>query len=255
MKPADMSRGADRNDLAVRKTVRERNEYVTRYYACVERVAYRLRRRLPAHVELDDLISAGVLGLIEAAERFDPAQAIRFETFAEFRIKGAMLDDLRGRDSLTRDMRRIFRELSESAAKLAHTLGRTPTESEVAEAMGVPVEELHKRKKKTAGSSVVGFDEAGADFLERTEGDPADSPYELAARRELFGRLTDQIDLLPERMQQVLALYYCEGLGLKEIGVVLGVTESRACQIHAEAAKRLRAALGETFIEEVSADA
>jgi RNA polymerase sigma factor for flagellar operon FliA len=252
MKSLDAARGDARPGLNVAKSIAERNEYVTKYYKCVERVAHRLRRRLPAHVEIGDLISAGVLGLIEAAERFDPGQSIRFETFAEFRIKGAMLDDLRGRDTLTRDMRRIFRELSESAANLAHRLGRTPTEGEVADALGVPVEELHNRKKKTAGSSVVGFEEAGADFIERTEGDPADNPYELAARRELFNHLANQIDLLPQRMQQVLALYYCEGLGLKEVGVILGVTESRACQIHAEAAKRLRAALGDSFFDEAS---
>src|ERR1043165_1293772 len=171
-----------------------RNEYAAKFFPYIEKVARRLARRLPAHVEIDDLISSGVIGLMEAAERFDPERVDRFEAFAEFRIRGAMLDDLRSRDTLSRDMRRLSNELREATRKLEAQLGRTPDQEEIAQRLGVGVEELYARQQKLSGSSVVGIDDAGPDLLERTGDQSAADPFELASRRELLQRLVSGIE-------------------------------------------------------------
>jgi len=230
-----------------------RNELATSHHSLVGKVARRLLRKLPAHVELDDLIAMGMLGLLEAADRFDPGRGEKFEAFAEFRIRGAMLDGLRSRDSLSRDMRRVSTELKRASAELVNQLGREPSESEIATHMGISIEQAQARRAKLSGWSVVGFDDAGPAFLEQTADHSAADPCESAARREFFGQMVDHVERLPEKMQQVLALYYCEDLNLKEIGNVLGVTESRVCQLHGEATKRLRSSLGESFMAEASA--
>src|SRR5215207_5546412 len=226
-----------------------RREYAAKFFPYIEKVARRLARRLPAHVEIDDLISSGVIGLMEAAERFDPKRVDRFEAFAEFRIRGAMLDDLRARDTLSRDMRRLSNELRDATRRLEAQLGRTPDHEEIAKRLGVGVDELYARQQKLSGSSVVGIDDAGPDLLERTGDQTADDPFEIASRREMLQRLVSGIGGLPEKMQQVLSLYYCDNLNLKEIGAVLGVTESRVCQIHGEATRRLRDTLSDIGAE------
>ena len=231
--------------------VARRNAYATQYIGCVDKVAKRLARKIPKHVEMDDLVSAGMLGLIEAAERFDPSRGERFESFAEFRIRGAMLDELRARDSLSRDMRRVSKELRRASAEVASQLGRSPEEAEVAAHMGISIDEMHARQAKLTGSSVVGYDEADPSFLDHAADEACEDPCDQAARRELFANMIEHIEALPQKMQQVLALYYCESLNLKEIGHVLGVTESRVCQIHREATLRLRASLGEAHGEAV----
>src|SRR6476661_4752179 len=232
-----------------KELIARRNEYAAKFFPYIEKVARRLARRLPAHVEIDDLISSGVIGLMEAAERFDPKRVDRFEAFAEFRIRGAMLDDLRSRDTLSRDMRRLSNELREATRRLESQLGRTPDQGELADQLGLDVDELYARQQKLSGSSVVGIDDAGPDFLERTGDDNAPDPFEVTAHREALARLLSDIDDPPEKMQQVLSLYYCENLNLKEIGEVLGVTESRVCQIHGEATRRLRQSLGDIAAE------
>lgn len=227
-----------------RQIAGRRREYATKFFPYIQKVARRLARRLPSHVEIDDLVSSGVIGVMEAAERFDPKRVDRFEAFAEFRIRGAMLDDLRSRDTLSRDMRRLSNELREATRKLEGQLGRAPDQGELAQTLGVGVDELYARQQKLTGSSVVGIDDAGPDFLERNADETAPDPFEVTAHRETLARLVTSIDDLPEKMQQVLSLYYCENLNLKEIGRVLGVTESRVCQIHGEATRRLRETLG-----------
>ncbi len=243
-KKANKSRKPSQKELIAR-----RNEYAAKFFPYIEKVARRLARRLPAHVEIDDLISSGVIGLMEAAERFDPKRVDRFEAFAEFRIRGAMLDDLRSRDTLSRDMRRLSNELRDATRRLEAQLGRTPDQEEIARRLGVPVDELYARQQKLSGSSVVGIDDAGPDLLERTGDQQAADPFELTSRREMLSQLVSGIETLPEKMQQVLSLYYCDNLNLKEIGAVLGVTESRVCQIHGEATKRLRESLDDLATE------
>src|SRR5262247_4170921 len=138
--PKKSSKRDAKKDLIVR-----RNEYAAKFFPYIEKVARRLARRLPAHVEIDDLISSGVIGLMEAAERFDPNRVDRFEAFAEFRIRGAMLDDLRSRDTLSRDMRRLSNELREATRRLEAQLGRSPDHQERAEPLGLEVDELYVR--------------------------------------------------------------------------------------------------------------
>jgi RNA polymerase sigma factor for flagellar operon FliA len=218
---------------------------VTRYYHCVENVAKHLARRLPPTADLGDLMSAGALGLLEAAARFDPSRGESFEAFARIRIRGAMLDDIRVRDTMSRDMRRAWRTVTQATARLSQQLGRRPTEEEIAGDTGMSLEALHARRAQWSGARVMGLDDAGADLLDRMPDDGAQDPQELVARRQLIDRLAAHIQALPERMQQVLSLYYRENLSLKEIGAVLGVSECRVCQIHGEATRRLRAAHGE----------
>src|SRR5882724_9130914 len=193
MTPATEVSAPSRPKQRRRTSLARRDEYVTRYYHCVAKVAKVLLRRLPPSTDLSDLMSAGALGLIEAAGRFDPARGESFEAFARIRIRGAMLDDIRVRDSMSRDMRRTWRAINRSTSVLTQRLGRAPFEQEI------------------------------------------------AARRELVDRLARDIAALPPRMRQVLSLYYRESLSLREIGLVLGVTECRVCQIHGEATRRLRA--------------
>ena len=246
MTPTTESRAPGRRKRRPGPSLERRNEYVTRYYHCVEMVAKTLARRLPPSTDLGDLISAGALGLIEAASRFDPARGDSFEAFARIRIRGAMLDDIRLRDTMSRDMRRGARAISRATARLTQTLGRHPTEAEVAEQVGVTLDELRARRAQLSGARVIGLDDVGVDLLDRLADENAEDPQELASRRQLLDRLADHIATLPERMQQVLSLYYRESLSLREIGVVLGVTECRVCQIHGEATKRLRLAHDET---------
>jgi RNA polymerase sigma factor for flagellar operon FliA len=225
-----------------RPTLERRDDYVTRYYSCVEKVARHLARRLPASTDLRDLISAGALGLVEAAARFDPARGESFEAFAVLRIRGAMLDDIRVRDTLSREMRRTLRTISRSTGVLTQRLGRAPREEELADHVGMSLAELRARRSQLSGAHVLGLDDVGADLLERVADERAADPQEVVARRELLDRLAQDIAALPPRMQQVLSLYYKENLSLREIGQVLGVSECRVCQIHGEATKRLREA-------------
>jgi RNA polymerase sigma factor for flagellar operon FliA len=236
---------AKRAKLSVETLAARRSACAAQFFPSIEKVARRLARRLPAHVEIDDLVSAGALGLMEAAGRFDPKRADCFEAFAHFRIRGAMLDDLRARDTLSRDMRRLSKELSEATRKLESELGRAPDQFELAKSLGLKLNEVYARQQKLSGASVVGLDDAGPDFLERTRDSNSPDPFELTAHREVLARLVSAIDDLPERMQQVLSIYYCENMNLREIGQLLGVTESRVCQIHGEAKRCLRDTLSD----------
>ena len=239
--PKRRTRGLSTEAVAAR-----RKAYAARFYPHVEKVARRLARRLPAHVRIDELVSAGAIGLLEAAEHFDPKRVVSFEAFAEFRIRGAMLDDLREHDTLSRDMRRLSNELGEATRKLESQLGRSPDLEELANALGLSVDELHTRQQKLSGATVVGIDDAGSDLLERTSDSTSPDPFEITAHREALALLVSGIDDLPETMQQVLSLYYCEDMNFKEIGHILGVTDSRACQIHGRATRRLRESLCNT---------
>lgn len=213
---------------------------VAAHIPMVGRIARAMARRLPRHAIVDDLISAGYVGLLDAAKRFDPSRSRPFGTFAEFRIRGAMVDELRQRDSLTRDMRRVSNEIRQAAMDLERQLGHAPTDDQIARQLGIGVDELRARRQKLTGSIVVGFDDAGADLINRIRDHQSANPFDQVARAELVGQLVACIEALPPQMQQVLSLYYFRHLNLREIGAVLGVTESRVCQVHGEATRRLR---------------
>src|SRR4051794_3881036 len=207
---------------------------------------------LPAHVEEADLISYGLLGLINAIERFEPEREIKFETYAITRIKGAIIDELRSMDWVPRSVRARAREIEKVHAKLEHRLHRTPTDEEMARELGISPDDFQESLVKISNSTVVALDElwsvsdASGDqisLLDTLHDPDAPDPQQLLAQSELKDRLADAISALPEREKLVIALYYYENLTLREIGEVLGVTESRISQLHTKAVLRLKSRL------------
>jgi RNA polymerase sigma factor FliA len=206
----------------------------------VRKVAARLARRVPDHVMRDDLVSAGVVGLLESAPRFD-ARRGDFEAFAEYRIKGAMLDELRQSDTLSRDMRRHLNEVRKATHRLEGELGRAPEEDEIAQALDLSLDGYRELVGKLGGNSVLSLDELDEQAV--VFSDETSDPYERAVDGEMRARMATAIETLPARQRQVLWLYYYEEMSLKEIGALLGVTESRVCQVHTQATRALRARL------------
>ena len=226
-----------------------RERLVVAYSPMVKFVAGRLGAGLPSHVDDADLISYGLMGLIGAIERFEPERGIKFETFAMTRIRGAIIDELRSLDWVPRSVRLARREIEAAQDKLEHELQRAPTEAELAAKLGIERGELQTSLLEIANSSVYALDElwtvsdSSGDkvSLLDTISDPrADDPQESLASSEIKDRLTEAIASLPEREQLVVALYYYENLTLREIGEVLGVTESRVSQLHTKAVMRLK---------------
>ncbi|HRY14328.1 MAG TPA: RNA polymerase sigma factor FliA [Candidatus Competibacteraceae bacterium] len=219
------------------------DDLISRGAPQVKRIAYHLLARLPASVQVDDLIQAGMLGLLEAAHRYDPAQGANFATFAEPRIRGAMLDEIRRGDWVPRSVHRKAREVSAAIHAVETTKGREARDLEIAEQMGLTLAEYHSTLNDLRGQKLLSLDEAGADDESEIARIPAsdDDPSENVGREHLCKLLATAIDLLPERERLVLSLYYDEELHLKEIGAVLGVSESRISQLHSQALARLRA--------------
>jgi RNA polymerase sigma factor for flagellar operon FliA len=229
-----------------------RERLVVAYSPMVKFVAGRLGAGLPSHVDDADLISYGLMGLIGAIERFEPERGIKFETFAMTRIRGAIIDELRSLDWVPRSVRARAREIEAAQAKLEHELQRAPSEAELAARLDITEDELQTSLLEIANSSVYALDElwtvsdSSGDqvSLLDTISDPrADDPQESLASSEIKDRLTEAIGSLPEREQLVVALYYYENLTLREIGEVLGVTESRVSQLHTKAVMRLKSGL------------
>lgn len=206
----------------------------------VRRTAFRMARRLPPSVEVDDLISAGTEGLLKAIDGYDPTRYERFEPYAETRIRGSILDELRAADALTRHGRRRMGEVTRAIQELEGQLKRPPTEEEIAQKLELPLEEYQQLAAELARGPALGrLGEVEPDDV----ASGSDDPCSLYTEQELKHQLTQAIGKLPERMQQVLALYYQHECTQSEIGKILGVTESRVCQILGEAAVRLRATL------------
>ncbi len=231
-----------------------RERLVVAYSPLVKFVAGRLGAGLPSHVDDADLISYGLMGLIGAIERFEPERGIKFETFAMTRIRGAIIDELRSLDWVPRSVRSRAREIEAAQTKLEHELQRAPTETELAKKLGLTEDELQTSLLEIANSSVYALDELwtisdssgdSVSLLDTISDPRADDPQESLASSEVKDRLTEGISGLPEREQLVIALYYYENLTLREIGEVLGVTESRVSQLHTKAVMRLKSALQE----------
>jgi RNA polymerase sigma factor FliA len=229
--------------------LRVRDELVMSHVSLVRSLANRLGRTVPSHVELSELVSVGVLGLMEAAERYQPALGVPFDAFARRRIHGAMLDALRRLDRVPRSLRRVQRQVDAALTELRHALGREPEPAEVAGALDLPIEEYEARLDDLRWADVaavrrVRADEPAEDLLEIVV-DPEAGPYVQTERRELSRELVRALGELPDRERQVLALSYEEELTLAEIGEVLGVSESRVSQIRTQAVARLRSLLQE----------
>jgi RNA polymerase sigma factor for flagellar operon FliA len=218
----------------------------------VKYVAGRMASGLPAHVEEADLISYGLVGLISAIERFDLARDIKFETYAITRIKGAIIDELRSIDWVPRSVRARAREIERTNSKLEHTLQRAPTDDEMAAELHISVGEFQDALLQISNSSVAALDELWTvsdssgdqvSLLDTLQDPSAPDPAQVVDATELKDRIADSIARLPEREKLVIALYYYENLTLREIGEVLGVTESRVSQLHTKAVLRLRSRL------------
>ncbi|MBK1703311.1 RNA polymerase sigma factor FliA [Halochromatium glycolicum] len=224
----------------------DQNELIAEYLPQVRRQALALQVKLPSSIELDDLIQAGTLGLLEALGRFDAGQGASFATFASQRIRGAMLDELRSRDWLPRSVRRHARELDEAVRQLEQRLGRAPDEHEIAAELKMDLADYHQLLNDTNNGQFLPFEEMVQEGVEPGAASrPADPEFAELVDQQQRSRLIAAIDALPEREKLLMALYYQEELNLKEIGAVLSVSESRVCQLHSQALSRLRAQLHE----------
>jgi RNA polymerase sigma factor for flagellar operon FliA len=236
---------------------RARERLVVAYSPLVKYVAGRMASGLPPHVEEADLISYGLVGLISAIERFDLGREIKFETYAITRIKGAIIDELRSMDWVPRSVRARAREIERANAKLEHNLQRAPNDEEMAAELKITVPEFHEALLAISHSSVAALDELWSvsdssgdqvSLMDTIEDPNALDPAQVVDVGDLKDRIADAIARLPEREKLVIALYYYENLTLREIGEVLGVTESRISQLHTKAVLRLRSRMqGEAF--------
>lgn len=230
-----------------------RDQIIVTYAPLVKYVAGRMSSALPSHVDEADLMSYGLIGLINAVERFDPGRAVKFETYAVARIKGSIIDELRSLDWVPRSVRARAREIERKSAQLEAKLQRAPTDEELSTALGMELDEFQAAISQISNSSIVALDEmwslsSGGEPLSLidTIGDSRlSNPEDLMQVSELRETLADAIARLPEREKIVVALYYYDGLTLREIGDVLGVTESRVSQLHTKAILRLKGRLGD----------
>lgn len=232
--------GGSRYDKATRDALVEAHLPQVKY------IAERLAAKLPPSVELDDLIGAGVLGLLDAVEKFDPARGVQFKTYAELRVRGAMLDCLRALDWAPRALRQRSREVENAFRQIEQQKGRPAEEDEVAAALGLNSTQFHELLGELQGLTLLGLEENEDEhdsLAARIPDDLTRTPLALYERAEGQATLIASIDRLPTRERQVVALYYLEELTMKEVGAVLGITESRVSQLHTQAILRLRSTL------------
>jgi len=227
-----------------------RNQLILSELSQVYYLARRIHERLPQHVPLEDLVHAGVLGLIEAVRKYNPNKNASLKSFASFRIRGAILDSLRALDWGSRALRKRGRNVAESITKLANKLGRQPTEDEVAADLDLEVSELHTLLRRLDGLHIVGqmvgsrFDDSEAqDLIENAPANENESPFEICLRSERSDYLTQAIDTLSAKEQMVISLYYREELTMREVAEVMDLAESRVSQIHSLAITKLRTAI------------
>ena len=223
------------------------NARITTFAPLVRRMAHHLAARLPSSVQIDDIIQAGMIGLMDAAARFEEAQGNQFETYATQRIRGAMLDELRQNDWLPRSTRKSLRRIESAMHKLEQRLGRAPSEIELAKELGVPLGEYQSMLQEARGYELLHLEDFSRDddddFLERNLPDDRENPFERYKDARFRAALVEAIEHLPEREKLLMGLYYEQELNFKEIAAVLEVSESRICQLHSQAVARLRTKL------------
>ena len=222
------------------------NELIARHAPLVKRIAYHLMSRLPPSVQADDLIQAGMIGLLEASRNYDAGQGASFETYAGIRIRGAMLDEIRRNDWAPRSVHRKARKVADAVRKIESREHRDARDHEVAEQLGLTIDDYHKTLQAASGYLVMSFEDIGADgeAFAAQLADRSSGPVDGVQNEDFKRSLSDAIASLPERERLVMTLYYDEELNLREIGAVIGVSESRVSQIHSQALIRLQARLG-----------
>ena len=222
-------------------------QYVNKFAPLVKRIAYHLMAKLPASVQVDDLIQAGLIGLMDAAEHYDDTQGAQFETYAVQRIRGSMLDELRQADWLPRTVRKSLRQIEATINKLEQKNQRAPNEAEVAKEMNVGLPAYQQMLLDARGHQLLYYedlqDSDDTDFFERHVAGETGDPLKMLEDEGFRKVLADAISTLPEREKQMMGMYYEQELNLREIGEVLGVSESRVCQLHSQAVARLRVKL------------
>jgi RNA polymerase sigma factor for flagellar operon FliA len=225
----------------------DRNALIRQYQPLVRKLAHHMMAKLPANVEVDDLIQVGLMGLTEALSRFEATQGVQFETFATQRIRGAMLDELRENDWASRGTRKSQKEIEVSMRRLEHRLGRSPLESEIAADLDMSLADYQSLLAKVRGTQLIYLEDMNHgeededSFLDRHMGDTEADPLNLLRDSRLRTALVAAIKNLPEREQFIMSMYYEQDMNLKEIAAVLDVTESRVCQLHSQSIARLRA--------------
>jgi len=229
-------------------TAAERDALIVATLPLIKHVAHRVATRLPANIEMRDLINAGVLGLLDAVDKFEPERGVKFKTYAEVRIRGAILDSLRNLDWAPRSLRKKSKDLERIYADLSQKLGRPASDEEVSEAMGEDIEDFHALVEQLHGLTIGSFENVGDsedsdNYINYYPDDGTNDPYVRFQSNELTALLAQAIDELPEKERLVLSLYYYEEFTMKEIGTLLGVNESRVSQLHTKATLRLRTRL------------
>jgi RNA polymerase sigma factor FliA len=225
----------------------DRNALIRQYQPLVRRLAHHMMAKLPPSVEVDDLIQVGLIGLADALTRFEATQGVQFETFATQRIRGAMLDELRENDWMSRGSRKSQKEIETAMRRVEHRLGRVPKESEIAAELGMSLSDYQSLLGRVRGTQLVyledlaGRSEDDDSYLDRHVADSAADPLNVLRDHKLREALVAAIKLLPEREQHIMSMYYEQDMNLKEIAAVLDVTESRICQLHSQSIARLRA--------------
>ncbi len=225
----------------------DRNALIKQYQPLVKRLAHHMMAKLPPSVEVDDLIQVGLIGLSDALTRYEASQGVQFETFATQRIRGAMLDELRGNDWMSRGSRKSQKDIEVAMRRVEHRLGRSPQESEIAAEMGISLADYQSLLGKVRGTQLVYLEDMsrkGEDddtYLDRHVADSEADPLNMLRDQRLRASLVTAIKSLPEREQYIMSMYYEQDMNLKEIAAVLDVTESRVCQLHSQSIARLRA--------------
>lgn len=229
----------------------EKNQQIDQYIPLVKRLAHHLVSKLPPSVQVDDLVQAGLIGLMDAISKFEEGQGAQFETYASQRIRGAMMDELRQSDWMPRSIRQSQRKIEAATVKAQQSLGRSPSELEVAQTLGLTLQEYQQMLFDSRGAQLIFYDDYAEDgdgesYLDRqTHGDDHANPTAILGDQRFKVALVEAIDQLPEREKMLMSLYYEREFNFKEIAAVLGVTESRVCQLHTQAVSRLKTKLRE----------